>query len=61
VTRCYRLHQDVSVYSWGRWYKGQVTRLGRTRVRVEYSTGTGAVYESWFPLNRVMFVVMKGL
>jgi hypothetical protein len=31
----------VDVYSFGRWYLGRVTKVGRTLVQVRYRTRTG--------------------
>lgn len=45
----------VEVKSFGYWYAGTVTKLGRTRVSVRYTTGTGTTRDKAFPLDRVRF------
>ncbi|MHC5064969.1 MAG: hypothetical protein ACYTG5_13465 [Planctomycetota bacterium] len=38
----YDIGERVSVVSFGSWYQGTVKKLGRTKVHVEYTTGSGA-------------------
>jgi hypothetical protein len=38
VETTYRIAQAVLVHSFGRWREGQITKLGRTRVTVDYQT-----------------------
>jgi hypothetical protein len=33
--------EPVEVHSFGRWYPGSVTRVGRSRIHVWYRTGSG--------------------
>jgi hypothetical protein len=37
----YEIGERVSVVSFGSWYQGTVVKLGRTKVHVEYTTGSG--------------------
>lgn len=37
----YKVGQAVQVHAFGRWYAGEVVKLGRTLVTVRYTTGTG--------------------
>lgn len=41
------------VHSFGRWYPGEVVKLGRTRITVRYATGSGKVRDKAFPLEYV--------
>ena len=45
--------EAIEVYSFGRWYPGTVTKIGRTRVTALYVTGTGTEREKAFPTNKV--------
>lgn len=37
----YEVGQTVYVHAFGHWYEGEVKKIGRTKVHVEYTTGTG--------------------
>jgi hypothetical protein len=44
--------EKVEVFSFGRWYPGLVEEIGRTRVRVHYTTGSGATrLKSFAPIK----------
>jgi hypothetical protein len=43
----------VEVFSFGRWYAGTLDRMGKTRVWVTYTTGTGATRTKAFPAAKV--------
>ncbi len=45
--------QSVEVHSFGNWYAGTVTKLGRTRVTVQYTTGSGTTRDKAFNLSLV--------
>ena len=46
----------VEVYSFGRWYPGEVIKLRRTTALVRYTTGTGTTREKAFPGEKVRLV-----
>ena len=37
----YEVGETAYVHTYGYWYEGKVVKIGRTRVHVEYTTGTG--------------------
>ena len=43
----------VEVYSFGRWYPGEIVKLNRVRALVRYTTGSGATRERSFNEGRV--------
>lgn len=45
--------EQVEVHSFGRWYPGTVSKIGRTRVTVFYRTGSGAERTKAFPPAKV--------
>lgn len=49
----YTIGQAVAVYAHGYWYVGEVTKIGRTRVHAEYTTGTGTTRTTAFPMGRI--------
>lgn len=49
----YNIGTPVEVHSFGRWYPGTVAKVGRTRVTVNYTTGSGMTRDKAFTLDRV--------
>jgi hypothetical protein len=45
--------EAVEVHSFGRWYPGEVVSVGRTRVVVRYTTGTGKTRDKAFSAGLV--------
>ena len=37
----YEVGQKVFCHAYGHWYEGEVKKVGRTKVHIEYTTGTG--------------------
>ncbi len=48
-----KIGERVQVWSFGRWYWGYLSKVGRTRLRVVYVTGTGTRRDRWFTGDRV--------
>lgn len=44
-SRPFHLGEEVRVHAMGHWYLGEVVKLGRTRVTVRYTSGTGVTRE----------------
>lgn len=49
----YTVGQDVFVHAFGHWYAGTVAKLGRTRVHVTYTSGTGTTRTKSCTLDQV--------
>jgi hypothetical protein len=50
----YAVGEAVEVHSFGHWYKGTVTKLGRTgKVTVQYTSGTGVTREKAVNINGI--------
>jgi Agenet domain len=53
MTTTYNVNEAVEVHSFGRWYPGVIVKVGRTRVVVRYTTGSGMTRDKAFSLDRV--------
>ena len=52
--------QTVFCYSFGSWYEGKVAKLGRTRLHVTYTTGSGKTRTNAFPLDKIALEKPEG-
>lgn len=49
----FEIGQKVFCHSFGSWYEGTVAKIGRTRLHVTYTTGSGTTRTKAFPLNLI--------
>ena len=56
----FEVGQQVFCYSFGNWYEGTVAKLGRTRLHVTYTTGSGKTRTKAFPLNDISLEKLEG-
>ncbi len=49
----FTIGQDIFCFSFGSWYAGKVAKVGRTRLHVTYTTGSGATRTKAFPMNKI--------
>jgi len=52
--------QSVFCYSFGSWYEAEVAKLGRTRLHVTYTTGSGKTRTKAFPLSQISIEKPEG-
>lgn len=56
----FTIGQTVFCYSFGNWYEGTVEKIGRTRLHVTYTTGSGATRTKPFPLKQISLEKKEG-
>lgn len=49
----FTIGQDVFCFSFGSWYPAKVEKVGRTRLHVTYTTGSGMTRTKDFPMNKI--------
>ena len=50
----FTVDQTVFCYSFGSWYEGKVAKLGRTKLHVTYTTGSGKTRTKAFSLDLIL-------
>lgn len=56
----YEVGQKVYVHAFGHWYAGEVNRIGRTKVHVEFTTGTGKTRVKPCSLDQIALEKLEG-
>jgi hypothetical protein len=56
----YKVGETAFVHAFGHWYEGKVVKVGRTKVHVEYTSGTGTTRTKSCSMNQVSKVKLEG-
>lgn len=56
----YEVGQKVYVHAYGHWYEGEVKKIGRTKVHIEYTSGTGKTRVKPCSLDQISLEKLEG-